>query len=46
MHEIDNPCKVVYPHFTTATDTGNTQLVFKVVTDTIIKDNLRAAQLL
>jgi hypothetical protein len=41
-----NPNKVVYCHFTTATDTSNIHVVFKVVLDTIIKENLEAAQLL
>jgi hypothetical protein len=35
------PSKVVYPHFTTATDTSNIQVVFQVVMDSILKDNLR-----
>lgn len=33
--------KVIYPHFTTATDTSNIQVVFEVLVDTIIKENLR-----
>ncbi|XP_033108941.1 guanine nucleotide-binding protein G(o) subunit alpha-like [Anneissia japonica] len=40
------PSKVVYPHFTTATDTSNIQVVFQVVMDTVIKENLEAASLL
>ena len=32
-----NKNKIVYPHFTTATDTSNIRVVFKVVLDTIIK---------
>ena len=35
------PNKVIYPHFTTATDTTNIQVVFEVLVDTIIKENLR-----
>ena len=38
--------RVIYPHFTTATDTTNIQVVFKVIMDTIVKENLAAAQLL
>eukprot|EP00057_Strongylocentrotus_purpuratus_P033122 XP_790271.3 PREDICTED: guanine nucleotide-binding protein G(o) subunit alpha [Strongylocentrotus purpuratus] len=41
-----NPKKEVYPHFTTATDTGNMEVVFQVVTNTIVKDNLEAAALM
>ncbi|CAH1273768.1 guanine nucleotide-binding protein G(o) subunit alpha-like [Branchiostoma lanceolatum] len=41
-----NPSKVIYPHFTTATDTSNIQVVFQVVMDTIIRENLEAASLL
>ena len=40
------PSKVVYPHFTTATDTSNIQVVFQVVMDSILKDNLRSSTLL
>lgn len=38
--------KLVYHHFTTATDTSNIQVVFQVVMDTIIKENLEAVSLL
>ncbi|XP_071481122.1 guanine nucleotide-binding protein G(o) subunit alpha-like [Diadema antillarum] len=41
-----NPKKEVFPHFTTATDTNNMEVVFQVVTDTIVKDNIDAAGLL
>lgn len=41
-----NPTKVVYPHFTTATDTSNVQVVFQVAMDTIISENLKTATLL
>jgi GTPase SAR1 family protein len=41
-----NRGKIIYVHFTTATDTGNIQVVFKVVLETIIRENLEAAQLL
>lgn len=40
------PSKVIYPHFTTATDTSNIQVVFQVVMDSILKDNLRSSTLL
>ncbi|GCB61458.1 hypothetical protein scyTo_0012917 [Scyliorhinus torazame] len=38
--------KLIYHHFTTATDTSNVQVVFQVVMDTIIKENLQAVSLL
>ncbi|GIY49928.1 guanine nucleotide-binding protein G(o) subunit alpha [Caerostris extrusa] len=38
--------KVIYPHFTTATDTSNVQVVFQVVMDTIVRENLKTATLL
>ena len=38
--------KIIYPHFTTATDTSNIKVVMKVVLDTIIRENLEAANLL
>ena len=41
-----NKSKIIYPHFTTATDTSNIKVVFKVVLDTIIRENLEAANLL
>ncbi|CAL1601892.1 unnamed protein product [Knipowitschia caucasica] len=40
------PNKLIYHHFTTATDTSNIQVVFQVVMDTIIKENLEAVSLL
>ncbi|KAF7658655.1 hypothetical protein LDENG_00009680 [Lucifuga dentata] len=40
------PNKLIYHHFTTATDTSNIQIVFQVVMDTIIKENLEAVSLL
>lgn len=40
------PGKLIYHHFTTATDTSNIQVVFQVVMDTIIKENLEAVSLL
>ncbi|XP_077979788.1 guanine nucleotide-binding protein G(o) subunit alpha-like [Glandiceps talaboti] len=46
MTQCKNPSKVIYPHFTTATDTTNVQVVFQVVMDTIIRENLHAASLL
>ncbi|XP_041838472.1 guanine nucleotide binding protein (G protein) alpha v1 isoform X3 [Melanotaenia boesemani] len=42
----NTPSKLVYHHFTTATDTSNIQVVFQVVMDTIIKENLEAVSLL
>ncbi|XP_041072519.1 guanine nucleotide binding protein (G protein) alpha v1 isoform X2 [Carcharodon carcharias] len=41
-----SPAKLIYHHFTTATDTSNIQVVFQVVMDTIIKENLQAVSLL
>lgn len=41
-----NKGKIIYPHFTTATDTSNIKVVMKVVLDTIIRENLEAANLL
>ncbi|GAA6111625.1 guanine nucleotide binding protein (G protein) alpha v1 isoform X2 [Tachysurus ichikawai] len=38
--------KLIYYHFTTATDTSNVQVVFQVVMDTIMKENLEAVSLL
>uniref|UniRef100_A0AAQ4RHN9 Guanine nucleotide binding protein (G protein) alpha v1 n=1 Tax=Gasterosteus aculeatus aculeatus TaxID=481459 RepID=A0AAQ4RHN9_GASAC len=40
------PSKLVYHHFTTATDTSNVEVVFEVVMDTIVKENLEAVSLL
>ena len=42
----DCPDKPVYHHFTTATDTANIQVVFDMVIDQIIRENLEAVQLL
>ncbi|PSN32862.1 Guanine nucleotide-binding protein G(o) subunit alpha [Blattella germanica] len=41
-----NSAKVIYPHFTTATDTSNIQVVFQVVMDTVIRENLHQVTLL
>ena len=41
-----NTKKIIFPHFTTATDTENIKVVFKVVIEHIIRENLEAAQLL
>ncbi|KAJ9573892.1 hypothetical protein L9F63_008752 [Diploptera punctata] len=41
-----NSAKVIYPHFTTATDTSNIQVVFQVVMDTVIRENLNQVTLL
>lgn len=38
--------RVVYPHFTCATDTSNVQVVFQSVMDTIIRENLSKVSLL
>lgn len=38
--------KVIYPHFTTATDTSNIQVVFQVVMDSILRDNLKSFSIL
>uniref|UniRef100_UPI0037E7BA5F guanine nucleotide-binding protein G(o) subunit alpha-like n=1 Tax=Semicossyphus pulcher TaxID=241346 RepID=UPI0037E7BA5F len=40
------PDKPVYHHFTTATDTSNTQVVFHMVLEQIIHENLEAVELL
>uniref|UniRef100_A0A3Q3N8Z6 Guanine nucleotide-binding protein G(o) subunit alpha-like n=1 Tax=Mastacembelus armatus TaxID=205130 RepID=A0A3Q3N8Z6_9TELE len=42
----NNPDKTVYHHFTTATDTTNVQVVFQMVIDLIVKQNVAAVQLL
>lgn len=36
----DNKMKVIYTHFTCATDTGNIRFVFEAVTDVIIRKHL------
>ena len=41
-----NKDKLIYPHFTIATDTDNIQAVFKVVLERIIHENLQATNLL
>lgn len=41
-----DPGKLVYPHFTTATDTSNVQVVFQVAMDTVLRGNLKTATLL
>lgn len=40
------PAKLIYPHFTTATDTTNIQVVFDVIIDGILKENLKSLQML
>ncbi|XP_055754524.1 guanine nucleotide-binding protein G(o) subunit alpha-like [Salvelinus fontinalis] len=40
------PNKLVFHHYTTATDTHNVRVVFHVVMDTIVKENLEAVPLL
>jgi len=32
----ENPSKLIYTHFTQATDTGNVQVVFKAVQDILL----------
>ncbi|XP_035825013.1 guanine nucleotide-binding protein G(o) subunit alpha [Aplysia californica] len=46
MMQVTSPSKVVYPHFTTATDTTNIQVVFQVLMDSILRDNLKSTALL
>ncbi|XP_069125056.1 guanine nucleotide-binding protein G(o) subunit alpha-like [Argopecten irradians] len=46
QNQNHNPSKVVYPHFTTATDTSNIQVVFQVVMDSILRQNLNISALL
>ncbi|XP_022102416.1 guanine nucleotide-binding protein G(o) subunit alpha-like [Acanthaster planci] len=41
-----NPKKHIYPHFTTATDTTNVEVVFQIVMETIIRENLKTAGML
>lgn len=41
-----NPAKVIYTHYCTATDTSNVQVVFQVVMDTVMRDNLVRVTLL
>nr|CAD7588225.1 unnamed protein product [Timema genevievae] len=41
-----NSSKALYPHFTTATDTSNIQVVFQAVMDTVVRDNLHQVTLL
>ncbi|CAJ1075087.1 guanine nucleotide-binding protein G(o) subunit alpha-like [Xyrichtys novacula] len=43
---ISNPDKPVYHHYTTATDTNNVQVVFNMVGELMIKENLEAVELL
>uniref|UniRef100_A0A8C3SE15 Uncharacterized protein n=1 Tax=Chelydra serpentina TaxID=8475 RepID=A0A8C3SE15_CHESE len=42
----ETPQKLIYHHFTTATDTYSVRGVFRVVMDTIVQENLEAAALL
>ncbi|CAG5135700.1 unnamed protein product, partial [Candidula unifasciata] len=46
LTQVSSPSKIVYPHFTTATDTTNIQVVFQVLMDSILRHNLKAANLL
>ena len=46
LSKVTHKGRVVYPHFTTATDTRNVQIVFRVVMDTIVRENLAAIQML
>ena len=36
--------RIIYPHFTTATDTSNVRVVFHVVLDTIVQQNLNVLE--
>lgn len=40
------PNKEIYSHFTTATDTSNVRVVFQLVTETVLRENLTQATLL
>lgn len=40
------PDKPVYHHYTTATDTTNIQMVFGMIIDQVVKENLADVQLL
>ncbi|RWS15202.1 guanine nucleotide-binding protein G(o) subunit alpha-like protein, partial [Dinothrombium tinctorium] len=42
----ENPNKVIYTHFTTATDTSNVRVVFQSVMDIIVRENLKRATFL
>ncbi|XP_067934688.1 guanine nucleotide-binding protein G(o) subunit alpha-like isoform X2 [Watersipora subatra] len=44
MAQNRQPSKVIYPHFTTATNTSNIKVVFDVLVDTILKENLSSKQ--
>ncbi|ESP03937.1 hypothetical protein LOTGIDRAFT_185322 [Lottia gigantea] len=44
--QCNNPSKVIYPHFTTATDTSNIQVVFQVVMDSVLRENIKAVSIL
>ncbi|XP_064595702.1 guanine nucleotide-binding protein G(o) subunit alpha-like [Liolophura sinensis] len=46
MMQNNNPSKVIYPHFTTATDTSNIQVVFQVVMHSIVRENLKSSALM
>lgn len=41
-----NSAKLIYPHYCTATDTANVQVVFQVIMDTVLRDNLMRVTLL
>ncbi|KAK6623832.1 hypothetical protein RUM44_010688 [Polyplax serrata] len=41
-----NSAKLIYTHYCTATDTSNVQVVFQVVMDTVMRDNLARVTLL
>ena len=40
-----NGKRIIYVHFTTATDTSNVKVVFKVVLETILREGIKAASL-
>ena len=41
-----NRSRIIYPHFTTATDSNNIKVVFKVVLETIARESLTETQLI
>ena len=44
-HNLDRS-RIIYPHFTTATDSNNIKVVFKVALETIARERLTEAQLI
>ena len=37
--------KIIYPHFTIATDTSNVKVVFKIALDTVIQQSFKGANM-